>query len=148
MGVRWGEINCCMEATLLIKRRNIPGETFSREVKPPEIKKVDHIEGVNHNQPKRPMKKVLRWITKTVAGENKAGEAIHGILDLLPIPNQVIAKAASYLTKGNTREARKELNKLLTVRNGIAVLAFLLVVTGILTVDDVRKLLEAIGDFL
>ena len=135
-----------MEATLLIKRRNITGETFSREVKPPEITKV--AEGVNHNQPKRPMKKVLRWITTTVAGENKAGEAIHGILDLLPIPNQVIAKAASYLTKGNTREARKELNKLLTVRNGIAMLAFLLVVTGILTVDDVRKLLEAIGDFL
>lgn len=94
------------------------------------------------------MKKVLRWITSTVAGDNKAGEAIHGILDLLPIPNQIIAKVFSYLGKGNTREARQELNKLLTVRNGFAMVAFILVVTGALSVDDVKKLLDAIGSFL
>ena len=110
------------------------------------------IEG--HEKPKHQpikmnrLKRALNWITKTVAGETKVGEGIHGVLDLLPIPNQIFAKAASYFTKGNVRDAKNELSKLLSIRNGIALLAFVLVVTGIITLDDLRELLRAIGDFL
>ena len=110
------------------------------------------IEG--HEKPKHQpikmnrLKRALNWITKTVAGETKVGEGIHGVLDLLPIPNQIFAKAASYFTKGNVRDAKNELRKLLSIRNGIALLAFVLFVTGIITLDDLRELLRAIGDFL
>ena len=110
------------------------------------------IEG--HEKPKHQpikmnrLKRAVNWITRTVAGETKVGEGVHGVLDLLPIPNQIFAKAASYFTKGDVRSAKDELRKLLSIRNGIALLAFVLFVTGIITLDDLRELLRAIGDFV
>lgn len=93
------------------------------------------------------MKKALSWIKRTIAGETKVGEGIHGVLDIFPIPNQVIAKAAGYFTKGDIREGKKELKKLYSVRNGIALVAFTLFVTGVITLDELRSLLVALGEF-
>lgn len=94
------------------------------------------------------VKRAFKWITRTVAGETRVGEGIHGVLDLLPIPNQIIAKAASYFTEGEPAKAADELKKLLSVRNGIALVAFILFVTGLITLEDLRELLKAIGNFL
>lgn len=94
------------------------------------------------------MKKAVNWIKGVVTAENKAGETVHGFLDLMPIPNQVIAKIVSYLTKGKTREAQDELKKLLTIRNGVALLLSIAVLTGLITVEDFRAILQAIGEFL
>jgi hypothetical protein len=136
--------------------KKIKGESLTN---PREIAKNSKIHDITptKNTGKRPeynpktmdrLKKAVNWITRTVAGETKVGEGIHGVLDLLPIPNQVIAKAASYFTKGEVYEAADELQKLLTVRNGIAVVAFILFVTGLISLDDMRRLLTAIGEFL
>jgi len=104
-------------------------------------KTVNSPDKVDLNPKKRPMKKILKFISDTVAGDNKAGEAIHGILDLLPIPNQPIAKAVSYLKSGDSDKANKELSKLLSFRNIVALLLFILLVTGVITIEDVRKII-------
>ena len=93
-------------------------------------------------------KKAFDYVKKTVAGQNRLGEGIHGVLDLLPIPNQIIAKAVSYFTEGDVYKATDELRKLLSVRNGIALVAFILFVTGLISLEDMRELLKAIGNFL
>ena len=138
-----------------MNKRDIKGErlTDSKEIaknsKIHDIKAVQGVEKPKHNPSKMSkLKRAVNWITRTVAGETKVGEGIHGVLDLLPIPNQIFAKAASYFTKGNVREAKQELSKLLSVRNGIALVAFILFVTGVISLEDLRSLLEAIGNFI
>ena len=90
------------------------------------------------------LKSAINWILRTVSGETKVGEGVHGVLDLMPIPNQIIAKAFSYFSKGKTREAKEELRKLLSVRNGIALIAFILFVTGVISFDELERLLERV----
>jgi hypothetical protein len=116
-----------------------------REFEPIDNKKPDH-----HNwQPnQRPMKKALKWIKGVITADNKAGETIHGILDLLPIPNQIIAKAVKSLLAGKTKEGTDELRKLLTVRNGVALTVCIAYFAGFISMEDVRNLLQAIGEFL
>ena len=128
-----------------MQKREIP----KNKPKPPEIRKV---EGTGKKakdfipEPKpRKMKRFFRWIGNTAAGENKTGETIHGILDLLPIPNQIIAKGASYLLKGKTREAREELDKLLTIRNGIALVVSILIITGVINLEQVEVIVEVLS---
>ena len=107
-------------------------EEFNKRFKPTESK----------------MKRTINWIKGVVTGENKAGETVHGILDLLPIPNQIIAKGFSYLFEGETDKAQSELNKLLTARNGIALIGALLVWFGVVTVEDVRAFIEILGELV
>lgn len=92
------------------------------------------------NQPK--MKKLLGAFIRTVSGKNKTGEAIHGVLDLLPIPNQALAKIAGYFAAGDVREAKDELSKLLTIRNVAALLGCIAFLTGLITIDDLSGLIE------
>ena len=129
----------------MIKHKDIPPDRFNNTPNR-ELRKADQPE-IKIRQMSR-LKRAVNWITRTVAGETKVGEGIHGVLDLLPIPNQIFAKAASYFTKGNVREAKNELSKLLSIRNGIALLAFMLFVTGVITLDDLRELLKVIGEFV
>lgn len=94
------------------------------------------------------MKKAFKWLKGVITADNKAGEMVHGVLDLLPIPNQVVAKGVKYLLAGQKKEAKEELGKLLSVRNGVALLLCIAYFAGLITLDDVKALLEALGQFL
>lgn len=98
---------------------------------------------------KRPnMKKAIRWIRDTLSGDNKAGELIHGALDVLPIPNQAIAKAVKALLSGDRQEAKAELPNIFTTRNIVALVASVAYFAGWITLQDLQKLIEAISSFI
>lgn len=101
-----------------------------------------------YERPQKPkpskVRKTIRAFLRTLAGRNKTGEAIHGVLDLLPIPNQALAKIFSYWVAGDRREAKEELSKLLTFRNIVALLLSIAFISGIITIEDLRAILELI----
>lgn len=128
---------------------HIINEVIESHIEPEKVhhKKPEHKPSKGFMR-KNKLKKVFQWTLKTIAGENKFGEGLHGILDLLPIPNQVFAKSASYFVKEDKHLAKRELKKLVSVRNAIAVVAFILFATGIMTIQDVISLLRVLGEFL
>lgn len=91
-----------------------------------------------HKRISRPIKRILRGVGKTAGGDNKAGEAIHGILDLLPIPNQPIGKLIKAIFAGDWNEAKVEVGKLLTLRNIIALLLTGFILSGLITIEQVK----------
>ena len=118
-------------------------------INPPEPRKTEANDDVSRffnkqSSKMNKLKSAINWILRTVSGETKVGEGVHGVLDLMPIPNQIIAKAFSYFSKGKTRQAQDELRKLLSVRNGIALIAFILFVTGVIGFDELERLLERV----
>ena len=125
--------------------RDIKPETLTGEPKPPKPKNVKQ-----YKKPERKpikmnnLKRVINFVAKTVARQNKIGEGLHGILDLLPVPNQIIAKAFSYISEGEPDKAKDEMKKLLSMRNAVALIAFILFVTGVITMDDVVRILSAV----
>ena len=121
--------------------KDIKGKLFNNFVRPFKAKKVPDYERPDFTPKKKPMKKVFRAITNTLAGKNKAGEALHGILDILPISNQPIAKAIAFLQEGDEVKAEEEFKKLLTFRNLISLIAFILVATGLVSIQDVKDAL-------
>ena len=139
-------------------KRNIEPEliTYPLDIaKNSKIHDIKHVEAEKReefnkrfkpNQSK--MKRVLNFLQGVVTGDNKAGETVHGILDLLPIPNQIIAKGFSYLFEGETDKAQSELNKLLTARNAIALVGALLVWFQVVTIEDVRAFIEILGELV
>lgn len=92
------------------------------------------------------MKNVLRAIRNTLSGDNKVGEVIHGVLDLLPIPNQAFAKLFKALLSGNKDEAKAELGNIFTVRNIIASVVAVLILTGVITVDQVKDIVNVFNE--
>lgn len=92
-----------------------------------------------HKRISRPLKRVFRTIGNTAGGDNKTGEALHGVLDLLPIPNQPIGKLIKAIFAGDWNETKVEVGKLLTVRNGIAVLFAIAVLSGVVTIDQIKE---------
>lgn len=88
------------------------------------------------------LKSLLGALRRTIAGKNKTGESIHGILDLLPIPNQIIAKIAGAGFNG------ADIKEALTVRNGVALVVACLIVFGVVTVQDITNLFEVFGRIL
>ena len=91
---------------------------------------------------KRPMKKLFGALIRTISGDNKTGQAIHGILDLAPIPNQIIAKAVKYLATGDVQEAKQEFSKLISFRNIIALVGCIAFLAGWITLDDLARLID------
>ncbi len=89
--------------------------------------------------------KIIGFIRDTVSGENKVGELIHGLADLLPIPNQAIAKALKALLSGDVKEAKKELPNIFTTRNVVALVASVAYLLGWITLEDVKGLVSALG---
>lgn len=81
---------------------------------------------------------VLNAFRRTLSGENKTGEAVHGVLDLLPIPNQIVAKVFKALGKTGHEKAA-ELKEALTVRNIAALALTIAIVSGWLTVEDITN---------
>lgn len=117
--------------------------------------KVAHIPKPKHKTMKNVfqfLKKLIRPVRNFLAGENKVGEIMHGILDLLPIPNQAFAKLFKALLSGDKRAAKDEVGNILTPRNIVASIASLLIYFKVITLAQliefatiVNKVLEALA---
>ncbi|MCP9289989.1 hypothetical protein [Gracilimonas sediminicola] len=92
-----------------------------------------------HKRISRGVKKALRAVGKTAGGDNTAGEAIHGVLDWLPVPNQPLGKLLKAVLSGDWNEAKAEVGKLLTVRNVVALLITVPVLMGWVTIDEIKE---------
>lgn len=99
----------------------------------------------NWNPKESRMKRIVNFITDIFSGENKVGEALHGVLDLFPIPNQIIAKVFAYIKSGKTDKARDELKKLVSFRNIVALIVFILILIGVISVDDAQRLIDVLS---
>ena len=83
------------------------------------------------------LKKAAVLVGKTAGGKNMVGETLHGVLDLLPVPNQPIGRLVEAVLAGKWNDAKVYVGKILTVRNGVAFAVTILILSGILTYEDV-----------
>jgi hypothetical protein len=86
------------------------------------------------------MKRLLGALKRTLSGQNKTGELIHGFLDLVPIPNQIVAS----LFKGDVASAKNEFREWLTLRNVTALIGSIAYFAGWITLDDLKSFIEFI----
>ncbi len=82
-------------------------------------------------------KPFIKALQRTVSGQNKAGEVLHGALDILPLPNQFVGKAFKAILNGNAAEIRSDLKDAFTLRNIVAILLTTALVMGWLTAEEV-----------
>lgn len=132
------------------KRQNIDDiGVGSDELPKPDYRKVNRPKIRELKTKKRfTMNKAINWIKDTLAGENKVGELVHGLADLLPIPNQAIAKAVKALLSGDLNEAKAELPNIFTTRNIVALVASVAYLLGWVTLEDIKNLVNALGGVL
>ena len=74
----------------------------------------------------------IKALQRTVSGKNKAGEVLHGALDILPLPNQFVGKALKAVLNGNSEEVKEDLKDAFTLRNIVAILLTTALVMGCL----------------
>jgi len=92
--------------------------------------------------------KIWNWLQETVAGENKAGQAVHGVLDVLPLPNQPLGKLFKAILIGEWQSAKSEIMKAFTLRNFVAVLLTIAYVMGWIKPEDVANFVEVLNQVL
>lgn len=93
-------------------------------------------------------KPFIKALQRTVAGNNKAGEVLHGALDILPLPNQFVGKALKAILNGNTEEVKTELKDAFTLRNIVAILLTTALVMGWLTADEVQTFGDSLNSVI
>lgn len=93
---------------------------------------------------KTPIRKWGIWKTigRTAGGDNPTGQVLHGVLDLLPVPNQPIGKLIKAVFAGEWSKAKEEVGKLITVRNIVALAVATSIVTGWITLEDVKNFIN------
>lgn len=99
---------------------------------------------------KKPLKdwKIIQIVQKTVAGENKAGEVIHGALDILPLPNQFLGKAIKAILNGQWNDTKKEILEAFTLRNTVAIMLTTAFIMGWITPEELTKFTEILNEIL
>jgi hypothetical protein len=98
-----------------------------------------------HKKVSRFFKGVFRTVGNTAGGDNKVGEVLHGVLDWLPLPNQPLGKLVKAVLTGNWVEAKTEIGKILTVRNGVALAITIPIVLGWITIEDLKNFVDVFG---
>lgn len=93
-------------------------------------------------------RKIIQLIRKTVEGKNKAGEVLHGALDILPLPNQFLGKAIKAVVAGEWKETKNELLEAFTLRNMVAIGLTTALIMGWLSADDVEKFSQVLQELL
>ena len=93
-------------------------------------------------------RKIVQLIRKTVEGKNKAGEVLHGALDILPLPNQFLGKALKAVVAGEWNETKNELLEAFTLRNIVAIGLTTALIMGWLSADDVEKFSQVLQELL
>ena len=99
---------------------------------------------------KKPIKewKIVRIISQTAEGKNKAGQVLHGALDILPLPNQFIGKALKAVVAGEWNQTKSELLEAFTLRNIVAIGLTTALIMGWLSADDVEKFSQVLQELL
>lgn len=93
-------------------------------------------------------RKIIQLIRKTVEGKNKAGEVLHGALDILPLPNQFLGKALKAVVAGEWNGTKNELLEAFTLRNMVAIGLTTALIMGWLSADDVEKFSQVLQELL
>lgn len=99
---------------------------------------------------KKPIKdwKIVRIISETAEGKNKAGQVLHGALDILPLPNQFLGKAIKAILNGKWQETKSEFLEAFTLRNMVAIALTTALIMGWLTPEDVEKFSQVLQELL
>ncbi len=93
-------------------------------------------------------RKIVRLLRKTVEGKNKAGEVLHGALDILPLPNQFLGKAIKAILNGNSAEVKNELKDAFTLRNIVAIMLTTAFIMGWISPDQLTNFSEMLNEIL
>ena len=93
-------------------------------------------------------RKIVQLIRKTVEGKNKAGEVLHGALDILPLPNQFLGKAIKAIIAGEWTETKKEIAEAFTLRNIVAIALTTAFIMGWVTPDQLTQFTEMLNEIL
>tara|TARA_S200002703_G_scaffold131820_1_gene119471 strand:+ start:109 stop:408 length:300 start_codon:yes stop_codon:yes gene_type:complete len=93
-------------------------------------------------------RKIVQLIRKTVEGKNKAGEVLHGALDILPLPNQFLGKALKAVVAGEWNETKNELLEAFTLRNMVAIGLTTALIMGWLSPEDIEKFMQVLNELL
>lgn len=99
---------------------------------------------------KKPIKewKLVRIISQTAEGKNKAGQVLHGALDILPLPNQFIGKALKAIVAGEWNQTKRELLEAFTLRNTVAIALTTAFIMGWVTPDQLTQFTEMLNEIL
>lgn len=97
---------------------------------------------------KKPIKdwKIVSIIKQTSAGENKAGEIIHGALDILPLPNQFLGKAIKAIVAGEWDKTKEEIKEAFTLRNVVAIIFTIALVMGWVSPEDIEEFTKVLNE--
>jgi len=93
-------------------------------------------------------RKIVRIISQTVEGKNKAGQVLHGALDILPLPNQFIGKALKAVVAGEWNQTKNELIEAFTLRNIVAIGLTTALIMGWLSPEDIEKFMQVLNELL
>lgn len=99
---------------------------------------------------KKPIKewKLVRIISQTAEGKNKAGQVLHGALDILPLPNQFLGKAIKAILNGKWEETKSEILEAFTLRNIVAIALTTAFIMGWVTPDQLSQFTEILNEIL
>jgi hypothetical protein len=99
---------------------------------------------------KKPIKdwKIVHIISQTAEGKNKAGQVLHGALDILPLPNQFIGKALKAVVAGEWNQTKNELLEAFTLRNTVAIALTTAFIMGWVTPDQLTQFTEMLNEIL
>lgn len=99
---------------------------------------------------KKPIKewKLVRIISQTAEGKNKAGQVLHGALDILPLPNQFIGKALKAIVAGEWNQTKRELLEAFSLRNTVAIALTTAFIMGWVTPDQLTQFTEMLNEIL
>lgn len=94
------------------------------------------------------VKKLSVVIGKTAGGSNAAGQTLHGVLDLLPIPNQPIGKLVEAVLARDWEEAKVYVGKIFTLRNGIALALTIAILLDVITYAQIVSFFDILSNIL
>ena len=92
--------------------------------------------------------KILELIKTTASGKNKAGEILHGALDVLPLPNQFLGKAVKAILNGKWNETKSELLEAFTLRNVVAIMLTTAFIMGWVSPEQLTNFTEMLNEIL
>jgi len=93
-------------------------------------------------------RKIVQLIRQTAEGKNKAGEVLHGALDILPLPNQFLGKAVKAILNGKWNETKSEIIEAFTLRNVVAIMLTTAFIMGWVTPDQLTQFTEMLNEIL
>lgn len=93
-------------------------------------------------------RKIVRIISEIAEGKNKAGQVLHGALDILPLPNQFIGKALKAIVAGEWNQTKSEIIEAFTLRNIVAIALTTAFIMGWVTPDQLTQFTEMLNEIL